>query len=76
MFSSIMENWELYAMLLLAIYEVVARFIPTEGNWSIVHALVKILDLFVKNKSKKVEIETDADGKARPKRKLFRVTRD
>lgn len=36
---------------LLAIYEVFARQIPTEGNWSIVHNLAKIMDVILKNKA-------------------------
>lgn len=44
---------QLYAVgsLILAIYEIVARYIPTEGNWSIIHQLVKVLDLLVPNKT-------------------------
>lgn len=71
MFQFINENWELILMVALAIYEIIARQIPTEGNWSILHAVMKIVDVVVKNKAK--SSETDENGKPRVKR--FRVSR-
>lgn len=65
----LVENWEVIALVILAIYEIVARFIPTDNNWSIVHAVVKILDIIVKNKTKKVGVSEDGTTK----RKLFRI---
>lgn len=41
----------------VAAYEVVARIIPTQGNWSIVHKLVLLLDLFIKNKAVVTPVE-------------------
>jgi hypothetical protein len=36
---------------ILAVYEALARIIPTEGNWTIVQNIVKLLDYLVKNRS-------------------------
>lgn len=41
----------LIASAILAAYEVLARVIPTEGNWSIIHNIVRVLDFFVKNRT-------------------------
>ena len=65
----IIENIEVIGLIILAIYEVVARLIPTEGNWSIVHIVVRILDIVVKNKAKTAE--TDEAGT--PVKKAFRL---
>ena len=55
MFELIKDNFEIVALIILAVYELISRRIPTEGNWSIVHLAVKVLDIVVKNKAKSEE---------------------
>ena len=71
MLEIISNNWEIAATIVLFVYEIIARQIPTEGNWSLVHYGVKILDMIMKNKAKTAE--KDAEGK--PVEKRFRISR-
>jgi hypothetical protein len=41
--------WALGALCL--VYEYVARKIPAEGNWTILHNVMRVIDYFVKNRS-------------------------
>jgi len=65
----ITENWLVIATVILAIYEVIARQIPTHGNWSIVHLVVQVLDIIVKNKAK----STEKDGLGEEVKKEFKL---
>lgn len=56
MMNFIQENWLVIATVIIAIYEVVARRIPTTGNWSIVHLAIQVLDIIVENKAKTKEL--------------------
>lgn len=52
---------------LLAVYEALARIIPTEGNWTILQNVMKLIDFIVKNRSTKgteftvAKVETPKD---------------
>lgn len=69
MFEFINENWLIILTLFVAIYEVIARRIPTTGNWSIIHLIAQIADIIVENKAK--TSETTEEGQ--PVNKSFRV---
>lgn len=69
MFEFINENWLIILTLFVAIYEVIARRIPTTGNWSIIHLIAQIADIIVENKAK----TSEKDSEERPVEKSFRV---
>jgi hypothetical protein len=39
------------ATAIVTAYEALARVIPTDGNWTLLYNFVKLLDLFVKNRT-------------------------
>jgi len=71
MIEFVNENWLVILTIAVAIYEIIARRIPTTGNWSIIHLLAQIADIIIKNKAK--TSETDEAGQ--PVEKTFRVAK-
>jgi hypothetical protein len=43
MFDWITENWKLIVTLIIGVYEVLARIIPTVGEWSILAKIILFL---------------------------------
>ena len=49
MFKDLLHNWHTLVALIVAVYEVIVRFIPTVGNYSLIGKLVLILKFIVDN---------------------------
>ncbi len=43
MIKDLIQNWQLIVSLILGIYEVIARLIPTSKDWTIIGKLIAIL---------------------------------
>jgi len=69
MIDIVKQNWEVIAVVVLAIYEIVARRIPTTGNWSMIHLGIQVLDIVVKNQAKTDEREMSG----KPVKKSFKL---
>lgn len=44
MLKELLHNWQNIVALILGIYEVIARTVPTVQNVSIIHKLIKVLE--------------------------------
>lgn len=39
----LIENWQLIVAIIIGVYEVIARLIPTVGDWSILSKIIALL---------------------------------
>lgn len=39
------------AWIVVGVYEVIARYVPTSKNWSVLHSIIKIIDVIFPNKA-------------------------
>lgn len=68
-------NWDTFyvvAAVLVGLYEVVIRFIPTLGDYTLIGFIYRILDLIVENRAKP-EPTADDEPQAAAEPKVFKI---
>ena len=68
-------NWDTFyiiAAVLVGLYEVVIRFIPTLGDYTIIGFIYRILDFIVENRAKP-EPENQEEPEAAAEPKVFKI---
>lgn len=64
LFDKLIENLEIILPVLVMIYEVIVRYVPTAKNWSVISKIFAFLNALMPNKTKDPIAPTHEDKKA------------